>query len=176
MLRFWAWRRPNEWQSPFLKKHTVRQSRRYPRNVTRILEKAKPIADEPGFFPGLCLASLKALPGEDTRPTLWRGRPRPRLPLGTLDIWKTEIVLRRRKIFIAYRRPNRGQLRRSGMLRPTPTHRFTFKTNRRLRRAQSSGFRAKGRLTLCPSRSSNLENTKKPPPFNLQGIRLCRFT
>jgi hypothetical protein len=32
---------------------------------------------------------------------MWRGRPRPRLPLGSLDIWKTEIVLRRNKIFIA---------------------------------------------------------------------------
>ena len=35
------------------------------------------------------------LTGGDARLTLWRGRRRPRLPLGSLHIWKIELVLLR---------------------------------------------------------------------------------
>ena len=61
----------------------------------------QPTGDGPKGWLEKWAGGRRTMTGEDARPTLWRGRPRPRLPLGSLDIWKTEMVLRRSKIFIA---------------------------------------------------------------------------
>ena len=61
----------------------------------------QPTGDGPKGWLEKWAGGRRTMTGEDARPTLWRGRPHPRLPLGILDIWKTQMVLRRSKIFIA---------------------------------------------------------------------------